>query len=538
MSDADRVVIVGLGPVGATIALLLGRAGIPTLALEREAEVFPHGRAIALDDEALRVLQAAGLHAAQLPDLLTEVPVSFRSRHGRCLLEIPARRSPVGHPSLAFFNQPDLERRLRSELKRQASVQVLLEHEVERCRQDSSRAEITARNFRTGTRKRFDARWVIACDGASSRIREDAGIALHGVTSRRRWLVVDARLRDGRSAPSFQFICDPHRPTVSGSLPGGRHRWEFMLLPDEDSSAITQPQAVHALIARHVPLEDVEVLHANVYTFHARVADRWKQGRLLLAGDAAHLSPPFAGQGLSTGFRDAHNLAWKVAAVMQNRAAPTLLSSYQQERRPHTVRLTALSLLLGAVVQVHHPAPATLRDLALRVVLASPRVRHHLVTGDWKHAARHRHGLVSRSAQRRRVAGSQLPQPQVILPDGSEQPLDDVLRSDFALIGWEIDPDIAIDATTLAILARLPAKLIHATSSVASGPGPGPGSSVLAVADPTGTLAHWFERAAVRLALVRPDRHVYAAFDAPEAGGVVRDLTLALGRPMADPPQP
>ena len=533
MSDADRVVVVGLGPVGATIALLLGRAGVPTLALEREAAVFPHGRAIALDDEALRVLQAAGLGRPQLPELLTEVPVRLHSRHGRCLLEIPPLRSLTGHPSLVFFNQPDLERRLRSELERQEGVQVLLGHEVERCRQDADRAEITARDLGTGTIKRFEARWVIACDGASSRIREDAGIALHGLTSRRRWLVVDARLRAGRGEPSFQFIGDPHRPTVSGDLPGGRHRWEFMLLPGERPDDVTHPDAVRALIARHVALEHVEVLHANVYRFHARVADRWRQGRVLLAGDAAHLSPPFAGQGLSTGLRDAHNLAWKVAAVMQHRAAPILLSSYQEERRRHTVRLTALALALGTIVQVHHPAGAMLRDLALRTVLASPRVRHHLTTGAWKRPSRHGGGLVSKRPRRRRVAGSQLPQPIVLLSDGSEQPLDDLLEGDFALIGWDIDPSIVIDPITRAMLSRLPAKLVHATSSVASRSGPAAGA--LTVADDTGTLSRWFARADARLALVRPDRHVYAVFDAPEARAVVHDLTLALGMPASPP---
>lgn len=530
MSDADRVVVVGLGPVGATIALLLGRAGIPTLVLERSAEVYPDGRAIALDGEALRVLQAAGLHRTHLPELLADVPVRLRSRHGRCLLEIAARDSLAGHPSLVFFNQPDLERRLRSELRHQASVQVRLQHEVERCKQDDEQVGVVARDLRTGTRKRFEARWVIACDGASSRIRRDAGIPLRGVTSPRRWLVVEARLRARSTQPTFEFLCDPHRPTVSASLPGGRHRWEFMLLPGEDPDELAQSHSVRALIARHAALEHVELLHAKVYTFHARVAERWRQGRLLLAGDAAHLSPPFAGQGLSTGLRDAHNLAWKVAAVMQHRAAPRLLSSYQVERRPHAVRLTALALVLGAIIQVESHTCAALRDLALRTVLAFPRVRHHVATGAWKHPSRHRHGLVSHRPRRRRVEGSQLPQPKVLLADGSERLLDDLLRGDFALIGWEIDPSTALDPPTHGMLAQLPATVLHAASSVAFLPDPTPG--VVGVADDTGTLARWFASAGARLALVRPDRHVYAAFDAPEAREVVRELTLALGVPM------
>ena len=257
MSDAERVVIVGLGPVGATIALLLGRAGIPTLVLERAAEIFPDGRAIALDDEALRVLQAAGLHGTGLPELLTDVPVRLRSRHGRSLLEIAPRDTLTGHPSLVFFNQPDLERRLRSALRRHASVEVLLQHDVERCEQHDDRVEITARDLRSDTTGQFAARWLIACDGASSRIRRDA------------W-------------PAMRRIC------------------------------------------RH---------------------------------------------------------AWKVAAVMQQQAAPKLLSSYQAERRPHTVRLIALALALGAMIQVRRPAAAALRDVALRTVLVVPRLRHRVAAG-------------------------------------------------------------------------------------------------------------------------------------------------------------
>lgn len=525
MSDTDRVVVVGLGPVGAVTALLLGKAGIPTLVLERAAGIFPHGRAVALDEEALRVLQAAGLRKTDLPEMLAQVPVTFRGRHGQPLLQPPAPKSLAGHPSLVFFHQPDLEQRLRSALQTQSCVQVLLEHEVERCEQGVHGVAITARDLRSGEGKHFEAGWVIACDGASSRIRREAGIRLRGVTSGRRWLVVDTRLPTRPARPSFEFLCDPRRPTVSASLPGRRHRWEFMLLPGEDGGEMEEPETIRALVGEHAAFEDHELLHGNVYTFHARVADRWRKGRLLLAGDAAHLSPPFAGQGLSTGLRDAHNLAWKLSAVIEQRAAPALLDSYEIERRPHAVRLISLALVLGALIQVKNRAVAVVRDLALGAVLDVPPLRRHFDRGGWKPSSRYRRGLVSHRRRRRRIEGAQLPQPHVFTVDGSEWPLDNLLGGHFALIGWEVDPAASLPSDCRPILATLPATLVHAAPSIAS---LRDSTTGVAVVDTTGSLERWFDRAGARFALVRPDRHVYAAFGTSEARAVLRELARAL----------
>ena len=525
MTPTDRVIVVGLGPVGATVALLLGRLGVPTVALELTTTVLSSPRAVALDDEALRILQAAGLDKGTLPELLTSVPVQARSSRGRPLIELPARRTALGHPALAFFHQPDLEQVLRAALRDQPSVDVRLGHRVEGFESTGEEVVVTARDRCNGTRSRWRGRWIIACDGANSGVRRQAEIRLRGFTSRRRWLVVDAVL-PAAADPSFAFICQPARPTVSAPLPGGRHRWEFMLLPGERPADMQLEDSVRQLVKRHAGVEDFEIIRASVYRFHARLAERWVQDRVLLAGDAAHLSPPFAGQGLSAGLRDAHNLAWKLAAVVNQQASPSLLESYETERRPHALRMIVLALTLGQLIQVRRGRTAAARDLSLQLALAAPRVRAHVTAGGWKPSARYARGLVARETTNR-VTGTQFPQPCVVLSDGTHRRLDDLLEADFALIAWKRDPRLVLDRRSRTRLDELRARLVHAAPT--HPPSGRSDADVLAVGDDAdATLARWFARAQASLALIRPDRYVFAAFNPPQAPSAVGELARAL----------
>lgn len=520
------VAVVGLGPVGATLALLLARAGVPTIAIEREPDVFPLSRAVALDDEALRVLQAAGLGADQLPGLLTEQTVRFRSRLGAPLIELPPRVSPNGHPAIAFFHQPDLERALREELRRQTSVTLLLGHVLEGFRQHVDGVSLTVRDRRTGSRRVVDAKFLLGCDGGRSLVRRELGIRLRGMTFARRWLVVDTQ-RSGRTpAGPFEFVCDPARPTVAAPLPEARQRWEFMLLPGEEAAEMEQPAAVRALIGRFSAPRELEVLRATVYTFHARVAERWRDGRAFVVGDAAHLSPPFAGQGLSAGLRDAHNLAWKVAAVADGSASSGLLDTYETERRPRVTELIALAVLLGTIIQTRRRSLAAIRDAALRMVLGVPGVRSWLAGGGWKPPSRYRHGLVRKRWADRRVSGRQLPQPSVLWSSSEQRPLDDVLGCRFALIGLETDPSVALDAPSRAVVDALSIQLVHVSSTFGRTHAK---NGVVSVRDPTGALQEWFKRAGGSLALVRPDRHVYAVFAPNETASTLRALASDVG---------
>ncbi len=488
MTRTDAVIVVGLGPVGATVALLLGRLGVPTVALECETTVRSSPRAVALDDEALRVLQAAGLDEGTLPELLTSVPVQARSSAGRTLIELPPRRTELGHPALAFFHQPELERALRAALRHQASVEIRLGHRVESFKRTSDEVVVTARDS-DGTRSRWRGRWLVACDGANSAIRRQAEIRLRGFTSPRRWVVVDAVLATATALSPFAFICQPPRPTVSAPLPGGRHRWEFMLLPGERPADLQREDVVRQLVKRHAGVEDFEIVRADVYRFHARVAERWVKDGILLAGDAAHLSPPFAGQGLSAGLRDAQNLAWKLAAVVKQQASPALLQSYEAERRPHARRMILLALTLGQLIQMRRRMTTAARDVSLQLALAAPGVRAHVAAGGWKPPSRYRRGLVA-AKRTNRVTGTQFPQPRVVLGK-TRRRLDDLLGADFALVAWDLDPRQVLDRRSRATLDELPARLLHAApTAVASGRWD---ADILVVGDDAdATLARWF----------------------------------------------
>jgi 3-(3-hydroxy-phenyl)propionate hydroxylase len=523
---SEPVVVLGLGPVGATLALLLARAGVPTIAIEREPDVFPLSRAVALDDEALRVLQAAGLATPDAPAFLTRQTVRFRSRHGTSLLDLPPRLSPNGHPALAFFHQPDLDRALREELHRHPNVTLLLGHDLEAFRQHGQGVALTLHEPGTGSRRRVDASWLLGCDGARSLVRRELGISLPGLTSDRRWLVVDTQLPGGTVGGPFEFICDPARPTVTAPLPGGRRRWEFMLLPGEEPSAMERPEAVRALLAPLTDADALEVVRATVYTFHARVAERWRDRRVFLVGDAAHLSPPFAGQGLSAGLGDAHNLAWKIAAVVNGSANSALLNTYERERRPHVMRLIAVAVLLGLAIQTRRPRSAVARDAVLAALLKVPGVRSWAAGGGWKPRTRYRSGFVRDTRWRGSLTGGLLPQPEVALPGSRPVALDEVLGPRFALVGFETDPAAALAPESRAIVHALSVTVLQ----IRSRPAPVAATDgVTVVHDKDGVLQEWFARAGANLALVRPDRHVYAVFGPEQAARAVRDLAAAAG---------
>ncbi|MEJ7717103.1 MAG: FAD-dependent monooxygenase [Thermoleophilaceae bacterium] len=327
------MVVVGMGPVGAAVALLLSATGVRTVVLERESHPHGEGRAVALDDTALRVLQAAGLGPLLRGLLEPARSVRFVSGTGRALLELTPGISAYGHPELSFFNQPDLE--LRPARGTRPGAGSGAQAWPRRARRRTSRAsavEVTALDRAGGRRVRLDAAVVLGCDGARSTVRSAIGARLRGLSSPRRWLVLDTR-REGDPPGCFEFGCDPARPWVHGTLPGGRHRWEFLLAPEESAAELERPAAVARLLEQRGHA-GAEVLRAAVYAHHARVAERLVRGRVMLLGDAAHLSPPFAGQGLSAGLRDAMAAAWRAAGVARGRFDPEVAGRLRHRAPP------------------------------------------------------------------------------------------------------------------------------------------------------------------------------------------------------------
>lgn len=417
-NDADRetdIVVVGGGPVGVTTALLLARRGFDVRVLERETDVYDLPRAIGMDDEIQRVFQNAGLIDGLREITTPMVGAEFVRPDGERIVgvDLPADAEwPLGHhPTVAYY-QPVLEAFLR-QAAIDAGVDLLLGCTVGDVRQDVDGVEVEATS-RTGEAVTYRSKWLVAADGAASAIRKQLGIAFVDQGFDQDWLVLDVELKRAvATLPTcVQQICDPARPVTFVTGHADYRRWEFQLLPGETREAMTEPERVWELIGPWLTPDDATLIRAVVYRFHATVADRMRAGRIFLAGDAAHQMPPFLGQGLCSGIRDAANLAWKLELVAAGHAGEPLLDTYEEERMPHAADTVAHAVATGKLID--HLSRST-GDTGLEAGYGGgrrpPQLEHGLITGD--------HPLV----------GRQLPQPTV---DGAT--LDDLLGDGYAVL--------------------------------------------------------------------------------------------------------
>lgn len=335
MTDGSHeVAVVGYGPVGATLANLLGQAGIETCVYERSTDPYPLPRACHLDAEIMRIFQNIGLGDEMAGLVEPGRGMLFTDDAGEPLFDYEdfTRDPMLGWEEDYVFIQPELDAALRAGTGRFDRVDVRLGTEVTDWRE-------------------LPGRWVVACDGAASTSRQLAGIDFVDLGYDQRWLVVDVMLRRPVELPDIiHQVCDPQRPTTFVPSARNHRRWEFRLLDGETDEEVSAPGSVWRLLAPWLQPGDGELVRAAVYDFHATVAETWRQGRLLLAGDAAHQMPPFMGQGMCSGIRDAANLAWKLEAVLRGGAHESLLDSYEAERRPHVERCIELSIEAGRLL--------------------------------------------------------------------------------------------------------------------------------------------------------------------------------------------
>jgi 3-(3-hydroxy-phenyl)propionate hydroxylase len=455
-TDVD-VLLVGLGPVGAALANLLGRHGVRVLAIDRATEVFDKPRAIVLDNEALRILQQTGLREDDFARVA--IPqVKYHSPLFGCFARINTAGIVDGHPMLVSFYQPELEAALRRRLAGHASVEVRLGVSLASFA-DDGRCVLAALEDGSGVVHPVRARYLVGADGAGSQVRRGLGLDFEGHTFAQDWLIVDAR---DVPAPidHVEFLCDPRRPTPHMVAPGGRQRWEFMLQAGERAGEMEQPDRVRALLAPWCKVDDVRIERTAVYRFHAREARRFSRGRCFLVGDAAHVTPPFAGQGLVAGLRDAANLAWKLAGVTQGRADERVLDSYDQERRPHARKIINLARFLGMLVMPRNRLAAFAIHGLIRAVRLLPAGRAAFDDLKIKPPQRFDEGLFWRDRHARRlVAGSMLPQGWVRTGIGDAPRLsDDVLGLQWSLIGFGVDPVQHLDPALLERWSRLGGK--------------------------------------------------------------------------------
>lgn len=488
------VAVIGMGPVGATLANLLGRYGLSVAVLEREGAPYPLPRAVHFDAECMRVFDAIGVSAEVAGDCRVSTGMKFVNAEGQLLVDWPRPEDvgPQGWHSSYRFHQPDLERTLRQCLASQPNVTVRTRCEVYALEPCATHVTVRFEDTSRGKLEALDAAYVIGADGARSLVRRLIGSEMTDLGLHERWLVFDALLKRPWSVlgdRSVQF-CDPSRPATYVRGVGNRRRFEIMLLPGEDAAEIARPESVWSLIDKWMTPEDADLERAAVYTFHAVVAQRWRQGRLLLAGDSAHQTPPFLGQGLCAGIRDAANAAWKLAAILRHGASEALLDSYQDERAPHVTEYIRLAVELGRIIQARDPAEAAERD---RTLAAAPRQMRSLSP------------RLGASALRLREPASGMVSAQPALASGER--LDQRARRDFAIL---MKPGLLGESQRDALrqLAPYPVTIIEDDSA--------------------GTHA-WLDELDAAAVLVRPDRYVFGtASNLPQLQALLVQLAESL----------
>jgi 3-(3-hydroxy-phenyl)propionate hydroxylase len=451
------VIVVGAGPVGCTAALLLADSGIPVTLLERHTEPHPLPRAVHLDDEAARILGRLGVSEEFLSRSRPAAGLRLLDARHRVLAEFRRNQhlGVHGFPQANMFHQPDLEELLLARVERHPLIAFRRRAEV--CGLDGAPGPLTADPIRVYAlvadgRQTFTGQVVLGCDGANSTIRELAGITMDDLGFTERWLVADIRA-DARldTWDGVEQVCDPARAATFMPVTGDRYRWEFRLLEGEDEAGLITPQALGRLLRPWTGRGDLvglEIIRSTSYTFRARLAARFQAGRVFLLGDAAHLTPPFIGQGLAAGLRDADNLAWKLAHVLTGQAEADLLATYDTERRPHARAMVKKAVWVGWAMTGGQDRAAAVRRIALAAAVRSERVRRAMGSTATPQL---KTGALQRAPRRRKVRmpaalrpGGLIPNPLVSADGGPPVRLDAILAGRTAVLtARRPDPGLA-----------------------------------------------------------------------------------------------
>lgn len=484
------VVIIGCGPTGVVLATLLGQLGCKVLVIEREPDIYPIPRAAHIDEETQRNFQATGLMAQLSQHMAPFGFIDFVDEKGMVLAEDKVRiaKNPHGYVGSCYFDQPAFERILRDGLARYPKVVVRTGVKAERIEEHGDGITVFARSLDDDSPLAFRASWLVGCDGGQSLTRSVLGLEMESFAPKRRWLIVDTRLKDMGDAAllpnRFRYVLNPERLTIFANGIGANRRWEFQLSDGEE-----MPNEANVLrwVSPFIDPKRLDVTRIISYSHNSLVAKHWRIGRVFVAGDAAHMMPPSAGQGMCSGVRDAMNLAWKLASVISGQAKTELLDSYGQERRPHIIQILKGTLFLSERLQAHTAFQRWWRKFQLQTFSAAPPLQQI-----FRRLTLRRPPLQTGFIEKvSRLAGQHLPQVK-IERKGTEVLLDDLLGYRFALL---VKPELLTDST----------------SDWASRRNIGVWQLGTDLADQQDELSRWMEMENLDFVLVRPDRYIFGA---------------------------
>ena len=503
-----QVAIVGAGPVGLTIANYLGQMGVSVLLIEKLESLIDYPRAIGIDDESLRAMQAVGLVDKVLPHTTPWHAMRFMTPKGRCFADIQPMTDEFGWSRRNAFIQPQVDGVLYEGLSRFPHVRCLFSREVEAFSQNSDNVTLNLKGS-AGEHETVRADWLVACDGGASLIRRTLNIPFEGKTAPNQWIVIDIA-NDPLATPHVYLCCDPVRPYVSAALPHGVRRFEFMVMPGETEAQLSEPHKMRQLLSKVLPDPDnVEPIRQRVYTHNARIAERFRVDRVLLAGDAAHIMPVWQGQGYNSGMRDAFNLGWKLALVVRGKAGEALLDSYQQERRDHAKAMIDLSVTAGNVLAPPKRWHGAVRDGISWLLNYLPPVKRYFLEMRFKPMPQYREGaLLAEGEGKTSPVGKMFIQPKVTLEGGQVTLLDEVMGANFAIIAWGSNPLWGLNDEQIARWRAVGVRFIQVVPEVQIHCDQDNVPGVIRLGDTQNRLKSWFAQHDTAIAVVRPDRFV------------------------------
>lgn len=517
--DID-VAIVGYGPVGQFLALSLARQGHRVAVLERWTGPYPLPRAVHFDHEVGRILQSIGIRPDSNP-IIEPYDDWYKCVNdaGETIMWIDwTGLGPSWWHTANFFHQPDLEAEIHKRVAAEPLIALHLGLDVVNVAQDEYSATVTAVSHPPSadgaTTRTFCAKYVVGCDGANSIVRTQIGTEMEDLGFRFDWLIVDVIPSHPMNfKPPVQQLCSPSGPTTV--VPGGpgRRRWEFMRMPSETIATLNTPETAWGKLSQWgLTPDNAKLDRHTVYTFQARWARTWRSGRLLIAGDAAHLMPPFAGQGMCSGLRDAMNLQWKLDLVLNGHAGASLLDSYGTERVMHVQRWIETSVEIGRTICVIDPEEAAARDAALKAALRDPKLAppppEPIKLGPG----------ITRSED---PYAGQLGIQSMTRTTRGERLFDDQFGHGWFVVSSEELAASAISTETRSWFATIDGRVL---SFAHQGD----------FQDTGGVYERWLEALGQPVVIVRPDFYVYAACGLDDLDGVLQQLRHSLSDELDD----